>query len=183
VNPSASSSPQPCLVALHTGLAVTLTGADRIGHGMGPSSPRVCRRSAVHPRFEALLLLEIRSRRRRVVLPVDGRCSPGLLPLQSFRPSRARSGNFPSSCAPPGTAHADCGSGATLLSRPSPSGRQADRPAGPQSLGRREDWLVPLGTAGSLGVSHLLGVSRQLGFDTTLDYRFSSGETPRYRCA
>jgi hypothetical protein len=52
---------------------------------------------------------------------------------------------------------------------------------GPQSLKSREDWLVPLGTACSSGVSHLVGSSRLLGVATTRGYRFPSGEGDRLR--
>jgi len=127
--PSASSVPKPCLLALHTGFAAKLTGADRVGHGTGPSSPRILAWSAFSTPASKLYSFWKSVRAVfRVFLNDDGRCSRGLLPLQSFPSFCAGSGNFPSSDAPPDTACAVNSSTAeaTLLSRPFPN-RAASR--------------------------------------------------------
>jgi len=103
--PSASSFPKPRLFAHHTGFAAKLTGADRVGHGTGPSSPRILAWSAFStPALKLYSFWKSVLADFRVFLNDDGRCSPGLLPLQSFLSFRAGSGNFPSSDAPPDTA-------------------------------------------------------------------------------
>jgi len=128
-------------------------------------------------RSEAFLLLKVRSRHESGCPTRERRCSPGIFLLQSLLPSRVRSGS-PADARIRTTGLLPASSHRPLTSLATPAGRNPSVPPEPQSLKRRKDWLVPLGTTCSPGVSHLVGVSRQFEFPTTRDYLFSSGETP-----
>ncbi len=131
-------------------------------------------------RFEALILLEVRSACR-------GRSHDGR-PMLSWVSCPLEPSFFPRWTRP-------LGGGAPLGQPPllgdhrppltsfSSTRGEPNAPAGPQSFRQREAWLVLLRTAGSSELYRLFGDSRLFGFRTILGYRFPSKETPRHRVA
>jgi hypothetical protein len=102
-------------------------------HGWEPNGPqhgtgrltRVSCWSVERLRSEALLLLEVRSRRLQAALLDDGRCSPGLRPSRAFLQPALDLVSFASSCALPGPPYPNFWS----LAGPS-SSRALSRPRG-----------------------------------------------------
>ena len=183
--PSASSIPNPRRLDLDPVSPLGSRAPDPAGHGTGPSSPQACARvrsTSAPKRYSSWKSVLAAS---GVVPSTTADALLGFYPSRAFSLSALGLGTSPAVArhrAPAASAFRCSGRPPSSPVLFVPRGEPND-PSGPQSLRQRKDWLDPLGPSCSLGVSHLLGVSRQFGFDTTLDYRFSSGETPRHRFA
>lgn len=105
--PFASSAPHPRSASPPTRSPFRAHGWEPNGpqHGTGRLT-RVSCWSVEHLRSEALLLLEVRSRRLQAALLDDGRCSPGLRPSRAFPQPALDLVFFASGCMRPGPTRA-----------------------------------------------------------------------------